>query len=552
MIGCSARALEGLFDGPTWAEEPGCAVSLVQGDEAVWIRGFGSARLESGVPIGPATRFRVASITKPMFALVMLALEDEGLLRLSDDLDRHVSELASSISPTVAQVLAMKAGVLETYDLNWLAAGSASSYDLNFGAEQALSLLLRQRTLNFPPGERTLYSNGGYLLCQVAAERASGEPLGQLLRTRVFDQAGMDGAVLADGRATHLAGQAAPYALVDGAWRLRESEAQTGAAGGVVASLLDMNRFWSWLRGNPRRWRERLAASWTFESGVESGYAIGFQRQRVAGRLVLGHAGGLGPYLCQTLWAPDSDTTVTVLGNRNDINWLERAREVLVTWWGTNPDPACTPRLVRAEAPKPRWTATYAREASLTSLSVAGAERELLVDGRRLPAGPDGVFRRFLGEEELVIDAGNDIAEPPREIVRTFGPVREVLTRADDESAPPLEFLAGVYRHVDLPEALQVALAPAGGLSLAVGLRWPADRPLRLELVTGRLFRAPESPHGLHLRFEADVEGRAQGVSVATGRLTGLLFQRTDEPLDRTWRFRDAQPRLLPWSAEAR
>ncbi|MEI9850768.1 MAG: serine hydrolase [Sphingomonas sp.] len=57
--------------------------------------------------------------------------------------------------------------------------------------ERALALLFRQRSLNFEPGTRFLYSIGGYLLLAEIVARVSGRPFAEQVRRAIFDPLGM-------------------------------------------------------------------------------------------------------------------------------------------------------------------------------------------------------------------------------------------------------------------------------------------------------------------------------------------------------------------------
>ena len=540
MTAHDPAALDALFDGPGWIAEPGCAAVLTERGAPVWRRDFGLADLANARPIGSATRFRIASITKPLFALTMLALEDAGALALDDPLDRHVPETRLAVPPTLRQMLSMKSGVPETYELNWLAHGGGARQGQGFDADPALALLLRQTVPNFAPGARTLYSNGNYALLQLAAERASGQPLAAMLDAQVFAPAGMADSAVADGRAT-------PHRNVAPGWKrehdrfiFEDPDVATGAAGSVIATVDDMARLWRWLASDPYRWRARMAAPVLLPGGTSSGYALGIARQTLAGRPVLGHAGQIGAWLCQTIWSPDDDVSVTVLGNRSDINWMERAREMLVRWWGAGPDPAATPRLVRADPPAPHWKGHFGNEAALVSWLIEGGPDEIGVEGRRVPATADGHFCRALGDELVTYELEGD---PPDVIVRTEGNTRVRLERARPGEAPPAAALEGVYRAADLPEPLTVTNTPEG-LRVSIGVRWPLEPPLGLKLVLGSLFRAwrGDEPHPLHICFETGADGRAAAATVALTRTLGVPFARTEEAIDRVWRFPEPPP----------
>src|SRR6059058_19974 len=69
---------------------PGMSIGVVQGDDLVWAEGFGSGDIESGEPMDPARRQRVASITKTMTGLCMMGLVDENRLSLDDRVVDHL------------------------------------------------------------------------------------------------------------------------------------------------------------------------------------------------------------------------------------------------------------------------------------------------------------------------------------------------------------------------------------------------------------------------------------------------------------------------------
>ena len=66
---------------------PGLAVGVLQNGELLALRGLGFADLETGRPVTPDTPFNLASVTKPISAVLALRLQEEGLL----DLDAPMS-----------------------------------------------------------------------------------------------------------------------------------------------------------------------------------------------------------------------------------------------------------------------------------------------------------------------------------------------------------------------------------------------------------------------------------------------------------------------------
>lgn len=80
-----ARALDSLRSA---ARIPGLSAAVVNDGAIIFARGFGYADLERQIPATPETPYDIASVTKPLSAVVALRLVEEGQL----DLDRPMAQ----------------------------------------------------------------------------------------------------------------------------------------------------------------------------------------------------------------------------------------------------------------------------------------------------------------------------------------------------------------------------------------------------------------------------------------------------------------------------
>ncbi|HEV2124883.1 MAG TPA: serine hydrolase domain-containing protein, partial [Chloroflexota bacterium] len=175
----------------SWATPatPGCAVAVSQHGERVVNRAYGLADLERAVPISPDTIFDVGSVVKQFVAAAVLLLVEEGQVSLSEDVRTYIPELPDTgHTVTVDHLLTHTGGIRDWTGILPLAATPTD----------ALTLTLRQRGLNFAPGEEWSYSNSGYVLLKEIVARTSGTSFGEFARSRLFEPLGMTSTTYAD------------------------------------------------------------------------------------------------------------------------------------------------------------------------------------------------------------------------------------------------------------------------------------------------------------------------------------------------------------------
>ena len=63
---------------------PGASLAVTRAGKLVYARGFGYADLAKKQPVQPGSQFRVASLSKPITAVAILQLVDQGKLKLAD------------------------------------------------------------------------------------------------------------------------------------------------------------------------------------------------------------------------------------------------------------------------------------------------------------------------------------------------------------------------------------------------------------------------------------------------------------------------------------
>lgn len=300
---------------------PGVVAGVWIPGHGVWTHAAGLGDLQTAAPITTGDHVRIASVTKTFVATAVLQLMDEGVLGLEDTLERFVPGIPNGDQITIRQLLGMSAGIFNfvddaefdrVYTENPLAAYTpADEIDI-----------MRRHPAEFAPGAKTQYSDSNYVLLGEILVQVTGQPVGEVLATRIFAPLG-----LAETSYPENPEMPAPFAhgygADPGSANLRDltlsNPVVANAAGAVISTLHDL-RIWARALASgallaAETQAIRLQAVPIFEApGFQMGYGLGIME--ING--FYGHNGAIFGYSTWMLHAPRRDATVVVLANRGE------------------------------------------------------------------------------------------------------------------------------------------------------------------------------------------------------------------------------------------
>jgi CubicO group peptidase (beta-lactamase class C family) len=180
----AARSQAALSELVARDDVPGCAAAVAERGVVVWQGVRGLADIDAKTPIGPETRFHIASISKQFIANAILMLDEAGTLSTSDRLSRYIPAMpAWARQVTLLQLMHHMSGVPDYYGElapeGWM--------DSSLDRDEVLAQISSAKKLRFKPGTRWEYSNSNYFLLGLVVERTSGQSLDAFLRTRIFE-----------------------------------------------------------------------------------------------------------------------------------------------------------------------------------------------------------------------------------------------------------------------------------------------------------------------------------------------------------------------------
>jgi CubicO group peptidase (beta-lactamase class C family) len=163
----------------------------------------GWQNVEEKKPMRVDTVFQVMSMTKPFTGVGIMMLVEEGRLRITDPVEKHLPEFRGQMvieSRTAdTRVLAKPSRPITIFDLMTHTSGMSGGppegikdvlQKMDLPLAQAVAIY-SQQPLDFEPGTKWQYSNTGLATLGRIIEAASGQPYEKFLENRIFRPLGM-------------------------------------------------------------------------------------------------------------------------------------------------------------------------------------------------------------------------------------------------------------------------------------------------------------------------------------------------------------------------
>jgi CubicO group peptidase (beta-lactamase class C family) len=275
------------------------------------------------------TRIGTGSVPKMITAVAVAQLVEQGRLKFTDTLGAVLPDYPDEDARrhvTIHHLLTHTAGVGDPFLSPGYVRGA------RYATPREWMALFADRPLEFRPGERMQYSNGGYAVLAAVVERVSGQPFGEYVRDNIFRPAGM---AVADVDAYRLLPGARGYSRPPetdpmGMEPRRSNEWMVGSQGpstdlsgfgGIALTAEDLFRFTLALREHRLLGAEMtdtvLAGKVPVGPDAAVQYAYGFYVARFPGdeHPTIGHSGGGSASGIGADVEMVGDWTLVVLGN---------------------------------------------------------------------------------------------------------------------------------------------------------------------------------------------------------------------------------------------
>jgi CubicO group peptidase (beta-lactamase class C family) len=327
-----ARQVDKVFEKWDRPSSPGCALGVYKDGRIIYKRGYGMANLNDDVPITPATVFHVASMSKQFTAASILLLAEQGKLSLDDDVHKYILELPEfGERITLRHLLHHTSGLRDQWALLELA-GWRYSQDL-ITDDDVMSVVTRQRALNFKPGEKYMYSNTGFTLLAIVVKHVSGMSLREFTTKNIFEPLGMMHTHFRDDHEEVIQHDALGYEQdgKDKPFRMNLTNFDTIGATSLHTTVEDLQlwdeNFYHPRVGGPALIQQMLERG-KLNSGELQDYASGLEIGTYKGLPTVDHGGADAGYRSDMTRFPEQHFSAAVLCNFADTNPSALVRQV--------------------------------------------------------------------------------------------------------------------------------------------------------------------------------------------------------------------------------
>ena len=533
-------AIDALFVSVNRSDAPGVVVGVASRGKPIYRRGFGLASVELAVANTPRTRMRIGSTSKHFTCLAALLLAEEGKLDIDAGVRTYLPELPD-LQPeaTLRQMMSHTSGYRCYLDVGFLSDGMAIR-----PKGSGLAAQVRQTSVNFPPGERMIYCNGGYHMLSLIIERVSGIEFEAFLKQRIFEPLGMIDTDSVPSDFNIVPGAATLHVPLPGGGYRRGifPTEEVRGEGAIISTVDDMLRWMAHLRG-PKKvgsaasWKQMLTMT-KLKNGLVNPYGLGLMKHDYRGVEVVHHAGGVIGGAAQMITVPNHELDIIVISNGAMLAPTDVANKIVDTVLG---DKVLRPAPKQPESKrfKPMLGTRYHAPGSGLQFGFVDNQGKLglsILNSQGLPLYEVGanLSLRFedvaVGPVVVKASALATTGKPPAQLTisESGNPEKFVLL---PKKSPNLKqagkALVGRYRAADLAADATIEFSGKSLLLKVVGAL--ATTVMELDAFSDDAFGWKVTDELLPLRGALSVEradGKVTGFRVDTSRTRHVRFQR--------------------------
>ena len=322
------------------SSDPGAAMAIINGGKVEYARGYGMANLEYDIPITTKSVFRIASTSKQFTAACVVLLAEQNKLSLEDPLSKFFPEFpdyANSIS--IRHLLNHTSGIRDYLQLVYLAGYEEEDF---YTDEDLMKFLIKQKDLNFIPGDEHLYSNSGYWLISQIVLKVTGMTMDKYAEQNIFKPLGMRNTHYHNNNVMIVPNRATGYSPTKSGYEISMTQLEMIGDGGIFTTVEDMAKWvsnFSTHKVGSKSFTQTMQTRGILNDGDTLKYALGLSVTKYKSWPVIRHGGSFVGFRAEMIRLPEKDIAIVVLANRSDAKPSRRANQIADILFGNPENP---------------------------------------------------------------------------------------------------------------------------------------------------------------------------------------------------------------------
>lgn len=293
---------------------PGASVLIAKDGKAIYKKAVGMANLELNVPLSTDHVFEIGSITKQFTAVSILMLEEQGKLKVEDNITKYIPDYPTHGKTITIHHLLNHTSGIKSYT-------SMENFIKNARTDMSPTQLIdvfKNEPMDFDPGEKFLYNNSGYILLGHIIEVVSGQSYAEFIHDHIFSKLGMKSSYYGS-MSKIIPNRASGYQDKNGFVNADYLSLTLPYAAGSIMSTVDDLLIWQNAISANKLIKssslEKAINGSTLNNGKKIPYGYGWSQGSVNGSDTYEHSGGIFGYVTNGIFLPNENTYVIALSN---------------------------------------------------------------------------------------------------------------------------------------------------------------------------------------------------------------------------------------------
>lgn len=321
-------ALQTAFD-KVGKAGPNIQAAIKTPDGNTWTSAYGMADIANNISMNPCHKTMIGSISKIFTAVLIMQLQDDGILDVDDPLSdwlgsELIGEIENANEVSLRQLLNHTSGIRDYLEAKQYINALNTPFFQETQAEKLRYIYGKKAVL--APGERYSYSNSNYVLLGLVIEEARNMPLWDAVETYITQPLGLLNAEMGTHDKPIPAGTSRPYRYIRGGkyediLSFSVSDAATGD-GGMASNMQDLNLFIEALFSGKLLSADAFNEMIGDQTSVpdnqadfdwpDEGYGLGISKWNSPYGVAYGHTGGTSTYATLLIYFPDQEASLAI------------------------------------------------------------------------------------------------------------------------------------------------------------------------------------------------------------------------------------------------